>query len=79
MVYSSLGRQYTHGNFLWDYIVRLVAKPTEGGARSLVLAALTTENGRYYTDYQTEEQYKVYVLTPGKLFMKEQYLTIKHR
>jgi len=59
MVYSSLGRQYVKGNYLWDYILAIIAKPTEGGARSLVLAAVTTKNGKYYTDYQTDEEYKL--------------------
>jgi hypothetical protein len=36
-----------------------ISKPTEGGARTLVLTALTTpeENGKYITNYQTEEDY----------------------
>jgi hypothetical protein len=39
----------------------LAAKTTEGGARTLVLSALTTpeENGKYFTNYQSDEDYKM--------------------
>ena len=61
---SDLGRQYKTGFLLSlavDGFMNLVAKPTEGGARTLVLAALTTpdENGNYITYYQSDEEYKM--------------------
>jgi hypothetical protein len=64
MVKSDLGRAYkdsilmAYGVDLFSY---LVMKRTEDGARSLVLAAMTTpeENGKYITHYQSDEDYKV--------------------
>jgi hypothetical protein len=40
----------------------LVPKSTEGGARTLVLAGLTTpaENGQYITYYQSDKDYEMY-------------------
>lgn len=67
MVYSDLGRQYK-SNFIMTFAVNtfmtLLAKPTEGGARTLIIAALTTpeENGKYITHYQSEADYKMYDL-----------------
>ena len=42
-------------------LMAVISKPTEGGARTLVLAAMTTpeENGKYITHYQTDEDYKM--------------------
>lgn len=62
MVYSDLGRQYRNGvvmTYAVNSLMAFISKPTEGGARTLVLAALTTpeENGKYITNYQTEEEY----------------------
>lgn len=64
MVKSDLGRSYKTGfliSFGVDMFMYLVMKPTEGGARSLVLAAMTTpeENGKYITHYQSDADYKV--------------------
>jgi hypothetical protein len=44
-----------------EMFMYLVAKSTEGGTRSLVLAAMTTpeENGKYITHYQSDADYKV--------------------
>jgi hypothetical protein len=41
--------------------MQFVGKSSEGGARTLVLAALTTadENGKYITPYQSDEDYKM--------------------
>jgi len=64
MVNSDLSRQYKKGFFV-SYAVELLmstmAKSTEGGARTLVLAATTTpaENGKYVTHYQTHDDYKM--------------------
>lgn len=40
--------------------MNIASKTTEAGARTLVLAALTTkeENGRFYTDYTSQEDYE---------------------
>jgi hypothetical protein len=63
MVKTDLARDYKK-NFLMsagvDAFMTLVMKTTEGGARSTVLAGLTTpeENGKYITDYQSDEDYK---------------------
>lgn len=64
VVKSDLGRQYKAGmvmSFGVDVIMTLIAKSTEGGARSLALAAMTTpeENGKYITHYQSDDEYKV--------------------
>lgn len=62
IVKSDLGREYKT-NFLIsagvDAFMNLAAKSTEGGARTLVLAGLTTkeENGKYITHYQSDEEY----------------------
>lgn len=62
MVKSDLGREYKT-NFLIsacdDAFMNLTMKSTEGGARTLVLAALTTkaENGKHFTNYQSDEDY----------------------
>lgn len=64
MVKSDLGREYKT-NFLFsfgiDMIMNVIMKSTEGGARSLVLAALTSpeENGKYITHYQSDVDYRV--------------------
>lgn len=64
IVSSDLGRVYKT-NFAMVLAVgvftSVIAKPTEGGARSLVLATLTSteENGKYITHYQSDEDYKV--------------------
>ena len=64
MVATDLGRAY-QTNFLFTHsinaIMAIIAKPSEGGARTLVLAALTTadENGKYITHYQSDEDYKM--------------------
>jgi hypothetical protein len=64
LVKSDLGRQYKTNfvvSFLADSVMSIISKSTEGGARSLVLAAMTTaeENGKYITHYQSDEDYKV--------------------
>jgi len=62
MVKSELGREY-RTSFLMsagiDVFMNVVSKNTEGGARTLVLAALTRkdENGKYITHYQSNEEY----------------------
>jgi hypothetical protein len=64
MVKSDLAREYKKTNFVFsigiDLIMNLLFKSTEGGARTPVLAALATpdENGNYYTNYQSYENYK---------------------
>jgi ABC-type sugar transport system ATPase subunit len=63
-VSSDLGRQYKTNIAMilaTNAFMTILAKPTEGGARTLVLAALTTaaENGKYITHYQSDEAYKV--------------------
>ncbi|KUJ18121.1 NAD(P)-binding protein [Mollisia scopiformis] len=63
MVKSDLGREYKTNiltSFLVDSFMTLVSKTTEGGARTLVLAALTTkeENGMHYTNYMGREEYE---------------------
>jgi len=63
MVKSELARDYRK-NFLIsagiDAFMTLIMKTTEGGARSTVLAGMTTpeENGKYITHYQPDEDYK---------------------
>ncbi|KAG0646351.1 Short chain dehydrogenase atnD [Hyphodiscus hymeniophilus] len=62
MVKSDLGRQYKTGavaSFGVDMIMNIIAKSTEGGARTLVLAALAKENGEYITHYQSDADYKI--------------------
>lgn len=63
MVKSDLGRQYKTNflvNIVIDIFMATVPKSTEAGARTYVLAALTTpgENGLYVTHYQSEEEYR---------------------
>lgn len=63
LVKSDLGRAYKTSallSFAVDMFMTLAAKTTEGGARSLVLSAMTTpeENGKYFTNYQSDEDYK---------------------
>lgn len=66
MVKTELGRGYKT-NFLMSFAVNtfmnIVMKTTEGGARSVILAAVTTpeETGKYIRHYGTEEEYKQYV------------------
>ncbi len=62
MVKSELGREYRTGILMSagiDTYMNIVSKSTEGGARTLVLAALTgkDENGKYITNYQSDEEY----------------------
>jgi NAD(P)-dependent dehydrogenase (short-subunit alcohol dehydrogenase family) len=65
---SDLGREYSNKGFLYSVGVNTfmtaVAKTTEGGARTYVLAALTTtaENGKYVRHYMTEEEYKAFAV-----------------
>jgi hypothetical protein len=64
MVKSELGRAYRTNYLLSigvDIFSNLAMKSTEGGARTLILATMTTpeENGQYYTNYQTDEDYKL--------------------
>jgi hypothetical protein len=64
MVKSELGRAYKTNYLLSigvDIFSNLAMKSTEGGARTLILATMTTpeENGKYYTGYQTDEDYKL--------------------
>jgi hypothetical protein len=64
MVATDLGRVYMTGPVISFFITRLmaiVAKSSEGGARTPVLAALTAsdENGKYITHYQSDEDYKM--------------------
>jgi hypothetical protein len=64
MVKSELGRAYRTNYLLSlavDLFSNLAMKSTEGGARTLVLATMTTpeENGKYYTNYQSDDDYKL--------------------
>lgn len=64
MVATDLGRAYMTGpvlTFLINSMMSMIAKSGEGGARTPVLAALTTpeENGKYITNYQSDEDYKM--------------------
>jgi hypothetical protein len=64
MVKSELGRAYRTNYLLSlavDLFSNLAMKTTEGGARTLVLATMTTpeENGKYYTNYQSDDDYKL--------------------
>jgi hypothetical protein len=47
--------------FAANVFMTILAKPAEGGARTPLLAALTTpaENGEYITHYQSNADYKV--------------------
>jgi len=63
MVKSDLAREYKTNVFisiLADIFMTLIMKNTEAGARSLDLASTTTssENGKYYTNYQSDEDYE---------------------
>jgi hypothetical protein len=63
MVKSELGREFKTNvvtSLAADAILTAVFKSTEGGARTLIYAALTTpdENGKYFTHYQSDEEYK---------------------
>jgi hypothetical protein len=63
MVKTDLAREYKT-NMLMSMAVNgfmtAIMKTTEGGARTLVLAATTSpeENGKYITHYQSEKDYK---------------------
>ena len=62
MVKSNLAREYST-SMAMRIIIALwgsACKTTEGGARTYVLAALTSplEHGTHYTNYETEEDYK---------------------
>jgi len=64
MVKSDLGRAYRTNYLLSlgvDLFSNLAMKTTEGGARTLVLATMTTpeENGKYYTNYQNDADYQL--------------------
>lgn len=64
MVATDLGRAHMTGpvkTFILTGVMKFAAKSSEGGARTLVLAALTTadENGKYITHYQSDEDYKM--------------------
>ncbi|KAA8565042.1 hypothetical protein EYC84_010805 [Monilinia fructicola] len=63
MVKSNLGREYNTNMAMRTIISlwsNLACKTTEGGARTYVLAALTSpsEHGTHYTNYESEEKYK---------------------
>ncbi|KIN05564.1 hypothetical protein OIDMADRAFT_112401 [Oidiodendron maius Zn] len=64
LVATDLGRAYMTGpiiTFFANRVIAIVAKSSEGGARTPVLAALTTsvENGKYITHYQSDKDYKI--------------------
>jgi hypothetical protein len=64
MVKSDLGRDYKTNalaSFGVDMFMNIVSKSTDGGARTPVLAALTTpeENGKYITFYQSDVEYEL--------------------
>lgn len=64
MVKSDLGRAYKTSFLLSlgvDAFSNLAMKTTEGGARTLVLATMTSpeENGKYYTNYQSDGDYRL--------------------
>ena len=52
--------------FFANRVLAIVAKSSEGGARTPVLAALTNsdENGKYITHYQSDKDYKMYINAP---------------
>lgn len=63
MVKSDLGRSYKTSYAMGvavDTFMTLVSKSTEGGARTLVLSAMAEkeDNGKYYTNYQSEKDYE---------------------
>jgi hypothetical protein len=63
MVKTDLARDYKKNLLMSagvNAFMTLVMKTTEGGARSTVLAGMTTpeENGKYITHYQSDEDYK---------------------
>lgn len=63
---SDLGRQYSEKGILMSVAVSFfstaVAKSTESGARTMILAAMTgpEEHGKYIKHYGTEEEYAEY-------------------
>ncbi|PVH84573.1 NAD(P)-binding protein [Cadophora sp. DSE1049] len=62
MVKTSLGRDYRTSALMGvaiDVFMTIATKSTEGGARRLVIPALTTkeENGKYISDAQSHEEY----------------------
>lgn len=61
MVKSDLAREFKT-NVLMAALVEtymiVMSKTAEAGARSIVLAAMSKENGLYHTDYQSNEEYK---------------------
>lgn len=64
MVKSDLARDYrinSIASFGVDMFMNVVSKSTNGGARTPVLAALTTpeENGKYITFYQGDADYEL--------------------
>lgn len=63
MVKTDLARDYRKNALISvgvDVVMAVVMKTTEGGARTPILAAITTpeENGKYITHYQSDEDYK---------------------
>ncbi|KAF4634989.1 hypothetical protein G7Y89_g3116 [Cudoniella acicularis] len=66
MVKSELARQHKTNiltSLAIDAIMTFALKTPEGGARTLLYAAMTTpaENGKHITHYQTEEEYELAV------------------
>ena len=64
LVYTDLGRDYKTSMIMTAAVntfMSVLSKSSEGGARTPVLAALTTsdENGKYITHYQADEDYKM--------------------
>ena len=64
MVKSDLARDYKTNaiaSFGVDMFMNVISKSTEGGARTSVLAALTTpeENGKHITFYQSDADYQL--------------------
>ena len=62
MVKTALGRDYRTSALMGvaiDAFMTVATKSTEGGARRLVVPALTTkeENGKYISDSQSHEEY----------------------
>lgn len=69
MVKSGLSRDHRTSvlmGVLVDVFSHVAMKSTEGGARTLVRAALTTkeQNGENFADYQSHDEYKQYVAPP---------------
>lgn len=63
MVKSELGRQHKTNiikSTAIDLFMNLLMKTTEGGARSVLYATMTTveENGKHITPYQSDEDYR---------------------